>query len=310
MKNIVLGTWSWGSGAVGGNEVFGNHLDASDLKAVFDLAMKEGMNFWDTAYVYGMGASEEILASFTRPLPRESYRISTKFTPQVADAQADDPVGAMLDRSLACFGIDSVDMFWIHNPADVEKWTPLLAPLVKSGKAKKIGLSNHSFAQIQRAAEILAREGVRISAIQNHFSLLYRASQKSGILDWCRENGVQFWAYMVLEQGALSGKHDAGHPLPEGSMRAATYNPLLPAMDGLLKLLREIGGRHGVTPAQVAIAWAAARGVVPIIGVTREVQVREAAAALDVPLSEAEMAALEKAADASGVDTEAAWEKM
>lgn len=204
MKNIVLGTWSWGSGAVGGDEVFGNHLGAENLKAVFDLAMREGMDFWDTAYVYGMGASEKILASFTRPLPRESYRISTKFTPQVADAETPDPVAAMLDRSLACFGIDSVDMFWIHNPADVEKWTPLLAPLVKSGKAKKVGVSNHSFAQIQRAAEILGREGVALSAVQNHFSLLYRASQKSGILDWCKEHGVEFWAYMVLEQGALS----------------------------------------------------------------------------------------------------------
>ena len=151
MKNIVLGTWSWGSGAVGGDEVFGNHLGAETLKRVFALAMNEGMNFWDTAYVYGMGASEEMLASFTRPLPRESYRISTKFTPQVADAQAADPVAAMLERSLACFGIDAVDMFWIHNPADVERWTPLLAPLVKSGKAKKIGLSNHSFAQLRRA---------------------------------------------------------------------------------------------------------------------------------------------------------------
>ena len=77
MKNIVLGTWSWGSGSVGGNEVFGNNLDANKLKGVFDVAMRYGMNFWDTAYVYGMGASEEMLASFTRPLPRESYRIST-----------------------------------------------------------------------------------------------------------------------------------------------------------------------------------------------------------------------------------------
>lgn len=309
MKNIVLGTWSWGSGAVGGDEVFGNHLGAENLKEVFALAMQEGMNFWDTAYVYGMGASEKILASFTRPLARESYRISTKFTPQVADAQAADPVAAMLDRSLACFGIDSVDMFWIHNPADVERWTPLLAPLVKSGKAKNIGVSNHSFAQLKRAAKILAREGVRISAVQNHFSLLYRASQKSGILDWCKENGVEFWAYMVLEQGALSGKYDTAHPLPAGSMRAATYNPMLPAIEKLLELLRDIGKRHGLTPAQAAIAWAAGRGVVPIIGVTRETQVREAATALDVSLTAAEMAALEDAADASGVDTQAAWEK-
>ena len=121
---------------------------------------------------------------------------------------------------------------------------------------------------------------------------------------------MEFWAYMVLEQGALSGKYDSAHPMPAGSMRAATYNPMLPAMGSLLGLMREIGSRHGVSPAQVAIGWAAARGVVPIIGVTREAQVKEAAAALDISLTGAEMAALEAAADASGVDTEAAWEKM
>lgn len=305
----MLGTWSWGSGSVGGNEVFGNHLDAVSLKVVFDTAMRDGMNFWDTAYVYGMGASEEILASFTRPLPRESYRISTKFTPQLADMDSPDPVRKMLDESLKRFGIEYVDMFWIHNPADVERWTPMLAPLVKNGNARKIGVSNHDFAQLKRASEILSEAGVSISAVQNHFSLLFRKSQKNGVLDWCKANGIGFWAYMVLEQGALSGRYDADHPMPHGSMRANTYNPMLPSISKLLELMKEIAKSHEVDPAQVAIGWAVVKGVTPLIGVTKEKQVAEAAAAINLRLSEEEVSALENAADESGVDTEAAWEK-
>ena len=71
-----------------------------------------------------------------------------------------------------------IDIYWIHNPADVEKWTPYLIPLVKSGKVKRIGVSNHNLAQIKRAEEILSKEGVHIFAVQNHYSLLYRSSRK------------------------------------------------------------------------------------------------------------------------------------
>lgn len=86
---IALGTWSWGVGAVGGDQVFGNHLGEADLKAVFDTAMKEGLNLWDTATVYGMGASEDILGAFARTHPREDVILSTKFTPQIAGSGAD-----------------------------------------------------------------------------------------------------------------------------------------------------------------------------------------------------------------------------
>lgn len=309
MKNIVLGTWSWGVGAIGGSEVFGNYLGADQLKGVFDIAMKDGMNYWDTAYIYGMGASEEILASFTRPLPRDSYRISTKFTPKIADKNSPDPVGKMLDESLKLFGIEYVDMFWIHHPLDVEKWTPMLIPLVKSGKARKIGVSNHDLAQLKRAAEILAEGGVSISAVQNHYSVLFRKSEKNGVLEWCKKNGADFWAYMVLEQGALTGKYDAEHPLPKGSNRANTYNPMFPKIASLLDLMREIGKKYGVSPAQIAIAWMVAKGATPLIGVTKENQATEAAKAIDVKLSTEEVSALEKAANESGVDTEGAWEK-
>lgn len=305
---VILGTWSWGSGAVGGDQVFGNHLDADKLKGVFNTAMEAGLNCWDTAVVYGMGASEEILSSFTKPLPRESYTLSTKFTPQIADETADNPVASMLESSLDRFKTDYIDIYWIHNPADVEKWTPKLIPLVKSGKIKKVGVSNHNLEQIKRAEEILSAEGIHVSAVQNHFSLLYRSSEKAGILDWCKERGVDFWAYMVLEQGALSGKYDTGHPMPADSMRGQTYNKLLPEIENLLDVMRRIGKRHDISPAQVALSWAISKGTCPIIGVTKKAQVEDAVKAMDVVLTAEEIHALESAAAEAGVDTRGSWE--
>ncbi len=304
---IALGTWSWGTGAVGGDQVFGNHLGTEELKSVFDAAMANGLNLWDTAVVYGMGASETVLSSFTKNCKREEVLISTKFTPQIAGNSA-NPVADMLAGSLERFGTDYIDVYWIHNPADVEKWTPLLAPLVKEGKVKQIGVSNHNLFQIKRAEEILSKEGIHISAVQNHYSLLYRSSEKAGILDYCKENGIVFWAYMVLEQGALSGKYDTSHPLPEGSQRGATYNPLLPQIGKLVSVMRTVGDRYGITPAQVALAWAIAKGTTPIIGVTKTTQVQDAVQAAGIVLTETDVRAIEDAAESTGVDTRGAWE--
>ena len=86
---------------------------------------------------------------------------------------------------------------------------------------------------MKEAADILAEEGLKISAIQNHYSLLNRSSETSGILDYCRENDITFFSYMVLEQGALTGKYDTEHPFPAYSDRGRTYNPMLPQLEKL-----------------------------------------------------------------------------
>lgn len=304
---IALGTWSWGVGAVGGDQVFGNHLGEADLKAVFDTAMKEGLNLWDTATVYGMGASEDILGAFARACPREDVILSTKFTPQIAGSGA-DPVAELCDASMERLGTDYIDIYWIHNPADVERWTPGLVSLVKSGKVKQVGVSNHNLAQIRRAEEILSKEGIHISAVQNHYSLLYRSSEDAGILDYCKDNGIDFYAYMVLEQGALGGKYNTKNPLPKGSQRGDTYNPILPQLEKLTDAMRSIGQKHGATVAQVAIAWAIAKGTRPIIGVTKPSQVEDAAKAARVVLSAEEMERLETLAKEANVDTRGSWE--
>lgn len=168
---------------------------------------------------------------------------------------------------------------------------------------KNVGVSNHNLSEIKRANEILGEQGFRISAVQNHFSLLNRSSESSGILDYCRENDITFFAYMVLEQGALSGKYDTRHPFPEGSDRARIYNPLLAQLEELTAAMGEIGKKHGLSAAQVGTAWAVSKGVLPIIGVTKVRHVEDAAKAASVNLSAEEINHLETLADKAEVNT-------
>lgn len=215
----------------------------------------------------------------------------------------------MIDGSKKRLHTDEIDLYWIHNPMDVERWTPDLIPLAKSRQIKAIGVSNHNLKEIQRAGEILAAEGLKISAVQNHFSLLHRSSEKAGILDYCKENGITFYAYMVLEQGALTGRFDTAHPFPEGTGCGDAYNPHLQELEALIHELRSIGKKHQASPAQVATAWAIAKGTLPIIGVTKVRQVEEAAAAAQIALTSEEIFRLEKLGDEAGVDTLREWEK-
>lgn len=201
LPKIALGAWSWGAGAAGGDQVFGNHLSEKELQPVFDKAMEYGLTLWDTAAVYGEGSSERILGNFIKDVCREDVIISTKFTPQIAN-DSENAMQDMLNGSKKRLNTDVIDVYWIHNPMNVERWTPHLIPLAKSGQIKSIGVSNHSLAEIKRANEILAVEGLKVSAVQNHFSLLHRSSERAGILDYCKENKITFYAYMVLEQGA------------------------------------------------------------------------------------------------------------
>ena len=307
MAKIALGTWAWGAGAFGGDAVFGSKTDVENLKPVFDAAMKAGLNLWDTATAYGMGESERILGTLAKNYERQDVEISTKFTPQIAEVY-ENSVEKMALASMERMGIDYIDVYWIHNPMDVERWTPGLIPLLQSGKVKRVGVSNHNIKEIMRANEILGEAGFKVSAVQNHFSLLYRSSEKGGVLDYCKENGIEFWAYMVLEQGALSGKYNKENPLPEESDRGKKYNPVLEQLSALTDEMTAIGQKYGASCSQIGIAWAIAKGTLPIIGATKERHVIEAAEAAKIQLTAEEVARLEALADATGIDTRGGWE--
>lgn len=309
LPKIALGTWSWGAGFAGGDTVFGNHLSDRQMAEVFSKSMDKGLNLWDTAAVYGMGSSETALGKLVRQYPREEIILSTKFTPQIADKASAEPVSGMLEASLERLGVKEIDIYWIHNPSDVEKWTPGLIPLLQSGRVQQVGVSNHSLEQIKRANEILKQAGFSVSAVQNHYSLLYRSSEDAGILDYCHKNDITFFAYMVLEQGALSGRYNSQNPMPAGSGRAETYNRVLPQLENLTAAMKVMGDARNASVAQVAIAWAIAKGTLPIIGATKVHHVQDAAGAADIQLGAEDMATLERLAKEAGVDTRRTWEK-
>ncbi|GES48815.1 aldo/keto reductase [Rhizobium sp. NBRC 114257] len=305
---VALGTWAWGDSGETGDGYFGSRLTQAGLEEVAEKAHASGFTLWDTAMVYGMGRSETLLGEILKRYARSGYQLSTKFTPQAAGT-GDDPVADMLEQSLARLGTDYIDLYWIHNPADVARWTPHLIPLLKSGKVKHVGVSNHNLSEIELANRILGEAGFRVEAIQNHYSLLYRSSEQAGILDYCRNQGIPFFAYMVLEQGALTGNYSPENPLPKGSSRAAAYNGMLPQLKALTDMLVSIGQKQDAAAPDVAIAWAIAKGTTPIIGVTKSDHVDSLVRAGSISLTGDDIAELEALADAADVNTRGWWEK-
>lgn len=305
LPKIALGAWAWGN-----DGTFGNDFSAETLKPIFDKAMENGLNLWDTAYAYGMGTSEKVLAGFLKGLPRESYLISDKFTPQCADASSATAMKDMIEMQLQLMELDHFDIYWIHNVWDAPKWTEELAKYFEGkDNVPLLGVSNHNLAEIKQANEILKAHGLKLSAVQNHYSLINRSSEDSGILDYCKENGIHFFAYMVLEQGALSGKYDTAHPMPAGSARAETYNPVLDKLEVLNAELKKLAEKYNVGTAQIPVAWAISKGTLPIIGVTKVSHVEDAVKAANVSLSAEESASLEKLANSLELNVIRFWEK-
>ena len=300
---IAMGAWAWGDK----DGYFGNTMAGEEFRPVFEKALEKGLNLWDTATAYSNGESERILGKLVNDVGREKVVVSTKFTPQMA-AMYGDSVENMCNASLKRMGLDDIDLYWIHNPIGAPNYTRQLIPLLKAGKVKSVGVSNHNLAQIREAQAILQDAGYTLSAVQNHFSLLNRSSESAGIIDYCKQNGMVFFGYMVLEQGALTGRYDSSHPFPAGSARAQVFDPLLAKLDELIGRLKEIASSRGVSASQIATAYAVFKGVLPIIGATKTYQVEEASEAAAIGLTAEEIASLEEEADRSGVTSVQFWE--
>ena len=304
LPKIALGAWAWGN-----DGTFGNNFTADSLKPIFDTAMEHGLNLWDTAYAYGMGTSEKVLAGFLKGLPRDSYLISDKFTPQCSSGEPED-MADMIEMQLQLMELERFDIYWIHNVWQSPMWITELAKYYEGKEnVPLLGVSNHDLAEIKQANEILKEHGLKLSAVQNHYSLINRSSEDSGILDYCKAIDIHFFAYMVLEQGALSGKYDRAHPMPEGSTRAETYNPVLDKLEVLNAELKKLADKYNVGAAQIPVAWAIAKGTLPIIGVTKASHVEDAVKAANVTLTAEETAELEKTADSLGINAIRFWEK-
>lgn len=301
----MLGTWAWGN-----DGTFGSRYTPADLQPVFEAAREDDLMAWDTAWVYGSGTSEEVLGRFLKEVPRNQCFISDKFTPPHRKQTVMPSVREMYARQLALMNLDRFDVYWIHNALQAPRWTKEAAVFFEDRKdAPLIGVSNHNLEQVKEAEQILQEHGLHLAAVQNHYSLLSRASENSGLLAYCRERGIAFFSYMVLEQGALTGRYDAAHPMPAGSGRGRNCNPVLDRFTRLNGKIAEMADHFGMQPAQIPIAWAAAKGTIPIVGVTKPQHVHEAAKAVQSGLREADFADLEAYAEDLHIGVNRIWEK-
>lgn len=307
LPKIAFGTWSWGGGDNNsGKKVFGNnYTQIAQLKPVFDKAYEKGYILWDTAYVYDFGGSESLLRGCA---DGREYFLSDKFTP--LPGQNDGEVRRMLEGTLERMGREKVDLYWIHTPADIERWTKELIPLIEEGKISHVGVSNHSLEDIEFAQAILQSYGYCISAVQNHCSLIYRNSIKNGVFEWCKSNNAVFFPYMVLEQGALTDKFSKNNPFPVESRRARAFPPdTLAKLESLIGFMNSLGRKYDASAAEIAIAWALNYEMLPIIGATKVSHVEQAIRAAEIKLTDDEMIDLEMAADSTGVSIKGGWEK-
>ena len=307
LPKICLGAWAWGN-----DGTFGNNLTPESLRPIFDKAMEKGLNLWDTAFAYGMGTSEKTLASFIKDIPRDRVLISDKFTPQCIDSSAENPFKEMIEKQLNLMNLSKFDIYWIHNVAGAPKWIEELAKYFQNKKPEEIpliGVSNHNLSEIKQAVEILRKYNLKLSAVQNHYSLLNRSSETSGILKYCHENNIHFFSYMVLEQGALSGKYNSQNLMPENSERGKIYNPQMEKIEKLNNEMKKLADKYKTKIALIPIAWAIKKGTLPIIGVTKTEQVEDAVAATKINLTKDEISGLENFANQLDINVIRFWEK-
>ena len=192
------------------------------------------------------------------------------------------------------FGRTSIEVYWLHMPNDITQYIEELVVLYREGKIKNIGVSNFNLEECKLAKSILDKAGVSLFGVQNHYSLIDREWEKNGLLSWCRENGVQFWAWAVLEEGILTGPKQKDEKF---AIMKAIYSRKRRKLNRLFALMKEVGESHDLTIPQVAISFVANKGIVPICGCRKPYQVEQLGGAANTKLSEAEMKKLEELAD-------------
>ena len=302
-KEVMIGTWAWGPGFNGSKQVFGNNYDEEILKETFERAVNLGLTRWDTAAVYGMGSCEKLLGKFING--RDGIFISTKFFPDKKFREG--ALEKSFHESMTRLNLKSADLFWIHKPNNLTKNLQEAVPLLQDGRIRSIGISNVSLKDIRTAEDILSREGLSLGAVQNHFSLLRNDQQP--LIDYCNSKGITYYAYMVLEQGALAGRYNVTRPFPLLSMRRLAFpKSKFRKIESLLKLMEQTALKYNIDKSQIPVLWVIAKGAVPIIGITKPVYAERLAEALQVDLTPEEIEQLTSEAAATGIRQQGSWE--
>jgi aryl-alcohol dehydrogenase-like predicted oxidoreductase len=293
VPSLGVGVWSWGDRGFWG---YGRTHTRDDITQAYKTCLDAGLNFFDTAEIYGGGASERILGECIREDGRPVI-IASKFAPLPTRFSADTLLRA-LDASLERLGVQTIDLYQIHFPYTLINFNKLmdaLAKAVRSGKVRAVAVSNYSAELTRRAYARLARHDIPLASNQVHYNLLHRNAEKNGVLDACRELNVALIAYSPLEQGLLTGKYrvtNAQAPTLTGPRRflPAFRTAARRKIEPLLQTMEPIASAHDKTLAQVALNWLLAKDerIIPIPGAKNARQASENAGASGWRLTEEE----------------------
>ena len=287
---------------------FGMRIDEERSAAVVHAALDAGINFFDTADVYGRTRSEQYLGRALGSR-RDDVIVATKFVAPVDDDPSHAGAGARwvaeaVEGSLRRLGTDRIDLYQQHGPdpnVPIEETLTALDRLVRDGKVREIGNSNFSGAQIDEAESVSQREGqARFVSAQNHFNQLHRDPLQD-VVPACVRHGLGVLPYFPLASGLLTGKYRRGEPAPEGTRLSQLPEERASRVMSernfdLVERLRAFADERGHTILELAFAWLAAQPAMSsiIAGATTPVQVAANVAAVDWHLSDADLVEIDE----------------
>lgn len=282
-----------GTNKVGGHNIFA-HLKDEDGTAVVKQALASHITFLDTAFMYGLGRSEELIGDAIQGVDRHQLVLATKGAQHPDDPSVIDNRPAFLrqavEDALRRLHTDYLDIFYIHFPDDdTPKYEAVgeLSRLREEGKLRAIGVSNFSLAQVQEANQ----DGL-VDVVEDHYSLVHRDAEKE-LLPYLKANDISFVPYFPLASGLLTGKYTAADATKFPQYSKAAFAKVLAGVAAV----RKIADAHHATVAQTVLAWYMANPAVTAVipGARKPEQVVQNAGARDVKLSPAEYQAIAQA---------------
>ena len=294
-----------GLGCMGISFSYATHLSKDDGVKLIRGAVERGVTFFDTAEVYGPFENEEVVGEALRPF-RDQVVIATKFgfdiDPETRENRGvtsrPERIRQAVDGSLKRLGIETIDLLYQHRvdpDLPIEDVAGTVRDLIAEGKVKHFGMSEPGVQTLRRAHAVQP-----VAAVQNEYSLWWRAPETNGILQTCDELGIGFVPYSPLGKGFLTGalKKDS---LPANDFRASIPRFQPEAMDknqAFVDLLKRVASEKEATPAQIALAWLLAQReyIVPIPGTTKLHRLEENIGAASIELSDAELREIDEGA--------------